>query len=123
LRNLPVKLVRAWEFGRNLPRLVLANVRIPEMVEGDLHAQLNADRTGLTRLAARSREQGAERIRANALRAQGMTNKKGTRNCPLSAETKARNRTKLKLRAKVEHPFLVTKRISDFDKGRYRGLT
>ncbi len=35
---------------------------------------------------------------------------------------KAKNRTKSKVRAKVEHPFLVLKRIFGFNKVRYRGL-
>ena len=50
------------------------------------------------------------------------TNEKGTRNRPLSEEQRARNRTKSKVRAKVEHPFLIIKRIFGFSKVRYRGL-
>lgn len=54
--------------------------------------------------------------------AQDFTHEKGTRNKPLSDEQKARNRTKSSVRAKVEHPFLVMKRIFGFSKVRYRGL-
>lgn len=61
-------------------------------------------------------------IRERAPKAQDFTNKKGCRNRPLSKEDKAKNRTKSKVRAKVEHPFLVLKRIFGFNKVRYRGL-
>ena len=35
---------------------------------------------------------------------------------------KAKNHTKSKVRARVEHPFLIIKRIFGFAKVRYRGL-
>jgi len=61
-------------------------------------------------------------IREHAPNAKDFTNKKGCRNRPLSDEDTAKNRTKSRVRAKVEHPFLVLKRIFDFNKVRYRGL-
>ena len=61
-------------------------------------------------------------IREHAPNAQDFTNQKGYRNRPLSEADAARNRTKSKVRAKVEHPFLVLKRIFGFNKVRYRGL-
>ena len=61
-------------------------------------------------------------IREHAPNAQDFTNKKGCRNRPLCDEDEAKNRTKSKVRAKVEHPFLVLKRIFGFNKVRYRGL-
>ncbi|MBI2779828.1 MAG: IS5 family transposase [Gammaproteobacteria bacterium] len=63
-----------------------------------------------------------EVIRRCASQAKDYTNQKGHRNRPLSEEQKAVNRTKSKVRAKVEHPFLVIKRIFGFAKTRYRGL-
>jgi len=63
-----------------------------------------------------------EVIREHAPNAKDFTNKKGSRNRPLSDEEKAKNKTKSKVRAKVEHPFLVLKRIFGFSKVRYRGL-
>jgi IS5 family transposase len=39
-----------------------------------------------------------------------------------SAAQRAKNRTKSKVRAKVEHPLLVLKCISGFAKLRYRGI-
>ena len=35
---------------------------------------------------------------------------------------RAKNRTKSRVRAKVEHPFRILKRVFGFDKVRYRGL-
>ena len=61
-------------------------------------------------------------IAEHAPRAKDVTNKKGARNRPLSAEDRSKNRTKSKVRAKGEHPFLILKRIFGFNKVRYRGL-
>uniref|UniRef100_UPI00316AD38D transposase n=1 Tax=Candidatus Nitrospira nitrificans TaxID=1742973 RepID=UPI00316AD38D len=47
---------------------------------------------------------------------------KAYRHRPLSEAERARNRTKSKVRAKVEHVFLVIKRIVGWAKVRYRGL-
>ena len=63
-----------------------------------------------------------EAIHACAPQAQDFTNKKGHRNRPLSEADKATNRTKSQVRAKVEHPFHVLKRVFGFVKVRYRGL-
>lgn len=54
--------------------------------------------------------------------AQDFTNKRGSRNKPLTEQDKAKNTTKSRVRAKGEHPFLITKRIFGFCKVRYRGL-
>ncbi|HHJ20195.1 MAG TPA: IS5 family transposase [Gammaproteobacteria bacterium] len=61
-------------------------------------------------------------IREHAPNAKDFTNQKGRRNNPLSDADKARNKTKSKVRAKVEHPFLVLKQVFGFTKVRYRGL-
>ncbi len=61
-------------------------------------------------------------LREHAPRATDFTNKKGSRNRPLSDRDKEKNRTKSKVRAKVEHPFLILKRIFGFNKVCYRGL-
>ena len=63
-----------------------------------------------------------EVIRRHAPRARDFTQKKGNRHRPLTAAERARNRTKSRVRARVEHPFLVLKRIFGFNKVRYRGL-
>ena len=63
-----------------------------------------------------------EVMREHAPKAQDFTNQKGFRNRQLSDEDAARNRTKSRVRAKVEHPFLVLKHIFGFNKVRYRGL-
>jgi len=63
-----------------------------------------------------------ETIREHAPNAKNFTNQKGCRNRPLSGGGKAKNKTKSKVRAKVEHPFLFLKRVFGFTKVRYRGL-
>jgi IS5 family transposase len=54
--------------------------------------------------------------------AKDFTQAKGSRNKPLSDVDRRRNRTKSKVRAKVEHVFGVMKRVFGFTKVRYRGL-
>jgi transposase, IS5 family len=61
-------------------------------------------------------------IKAAAPAAQDMTHRRGSRNHPLSETDVAKNRTKSKVRAKVEHPFLTIKRIFGFACVCYRGL-
>jgi IS5 family transposase len=61
-------------------------------------------------------------IRQHARHAQSFIQAKGSRHRPLSKVERTRNRTKSKVRAKVEHAFLVIKRIFGWAKVRYRGL-
>lgn len=61
-------------------------------------------------------------IRQHAPNAKDFTHQKGFRNRPLSDVDAAKNKTKSKVRAKVEHPFLILKRLFGFNKVRYRGL-
>jgi IS5 family transposase len=64
-----------------------------------------------------------EAIRAAAApKARDFTHEKATRAHPLPSAQKARNKTKSKVRAKGEPPFLAIKRIFGFVKTRYRGL-
>jgi IS5 family transposase len=63
-----------------------------------------------------------EAIREQAPKAKDFTQKKGCRSRALSDEERSRNRTKSRVRAKVEHPFLILKRVFGFSKVRYRGL-
>jgi IS5 family transposase len=61
-------------------------------------------------------------IKRNAPGAKDFTQAKGSRYKPLSDDDRLRNRTKSKVRAKVEHVFGVMKRVFGFTKVRYRGL-
>ena len=63
-----------------------------------------------------------ETINAAAPRAQDFTNEKGRRNAPLTDRQKEKNRTKSKVRAAVEHPFLTIKQLFKFTKVSYKGL-
>lgn len=58
LRILPVRVIRDGVFDGDILRMILGNVRVPEKVEGDLRAQANANRAGVTRLAALYAEHG-----------------------------------------------------------------
>jgi IS5 family transposase len=62
------------------------------------------------------------RLKELAPNAKDFTNKRAYRNSPLSDADKETNRRKSSIRAKVEHPFLILKRLWGFAKVRYRGL-
>ena len=57
-----------------------------------------------------------------APKAKDFTNKRASRNRPLTEADKETNRRKSQVRAKVEHPFRTLKSIYGFAKARYRGL-
>lgn len=59
LRILPVRLMREGAFDEDILRMILANVRVPEKVEGDLKAQANANRAGVARLEGLYAENGS----------------------------------------------------------------
>jgi transposase, IS5 family len=63
-----------------------------------------------------------EVLAEHAPNAQDFTHAKGCRNAPLTEADKRKNRTKSKVRAKVEHVFRVLKCQFGFTKVRYRGL-
>ena len=63
-----------------------------------------------------------ERLKAIAPHAEDFTNKRAYRNAPLSDADKETNRCKSSIRAKVEHPFLILKRLWGFAKVCYRGF-
>jgi N-methylhydantoinase B/oxoprolinase/acetone carboxylase alpha subunit len=65
IRIPPVLLVRAGVLDRGLMQLILANVRTPEEREGDLLAQMMANRRGDERLRAIVRKYGLARVRRN----------------------------------------------------------
>ncbi len=64
LRILPVRLIREGEIQEDMLRLILGNVRLPEIVKGDLMAQRNTNAVGVQRLAKMVREYGLEVIDA-----------------------------------------------------------
>jgi IS5 family transposase len=63
-----------------------------------------------------------EAIHAAAPQAQDMTSKRVKTKAGVDEEQKRKNRTKARVRAKVEWPFRVLKRVFGFTKVRYRGL-
>lgn len=63
-----------------------------------------------------------ELIAEAAPQARDFTNQKGFRNKALTGRARAKNRRKSSVRAKVEHAFLIIKRIFGFAKVSYRGM-
>ena len=61
-------------------------------------------------------------IRRAAPQAQDMTSRRTKFKNYVDAEAQRKNTTKARIRAKVEHPFRILKRIFGFTKVRYRGL-
>ncbi|MEX1025461.1 MAG: hydantoinase B/oxoprolinase family protein [Planctomycetota bacterium] len=59
----PIHLVRNGVIERDVLRLLLANMRVPEEREGDLLAQWSTNRLGVERLTALAEEFGAEEAR------------------------------------------------------------
>jgi transposase, IS5 family len=93
-----------------------ANVHDSQLLPKLLHGQE-------TRVGGDSAYSGQrDVIRHHAPQAKSFIQAKAHRHRPLSEEERTRNRTKSKVRAKVEHAFLVIKRIFGWAKVRYRGL-
>ena len=63
-----------------------------------------------------------EAIRQAAPRAQDMTSRRTRYKGYVDEFQRAKNRVKARVRAKVEHPFRILKRIFGFEKVRYRGM-
>jgi IS5 family transposase len=63
-----------------------------------------------------------EVIRQAAPQAQDMTSRRTKYKNEVDEEAKRKNTTKARVRAKVEHPFRILKRIFGFTKVRYRGI-
>ncbi len=58
LRILPVRIVREGELQEDMLRLILGNVRLPDIVKGDLLAQRSTNAVGAQRLARMVRDYG-----------------------------------------------------------------
>jgi IS5 family transposase len=93
-----------------------ANVHDSQMLPELLHGQ----ETRVWGDAAYSGQRDV--IRYHAPGAKSFVQTKAHRHRPLSEAERTRNRTKSKVRAKVEHAFLVIKQIFGWAKVRYRGL-
>ena len=64
----------------------------------------------------------AEAIHAAAPNAQDMTSRRAKHKGGVDEEVRRKNRTKARVRAKVEWPFRILKRVFGYTKVRYRGL-
>ena len=65
IRVLPTKLWRGGEMNREVMRLISGNVRVPDIVEGDLKAMRNAARVGERRLLELFDRYGADTVLAS----------------------------------------------------------
>ena len=65
IRVLPTKLWRGGEMNREVMRLISGNVRVPDIVEGDLKAMRNAARVGERRLLELFHRYGADTVLAS----------------------------------------------------------
>ena len=83
---------------------------------------LHGEETRLYGDSAYRGQKQRQRLKELAPKAKDFTNKRAYKNRPLSDADKQANRRKSAVRSKVEHPFLVLKRIWGFAKVRYRGL-
>jgi len=93
-----------------------ANVHDSRVIEDILHGKE-------TRVWGDSAYQGqGEAIRKAAPQAQDFTHHRGSRASALSDEEVAKNRTKSRVRAHVEHPFRILKCVFGFRKVCYRGI-
>jgi IS5 family transposase len=93
-----------------------ANVHDSQVIGDLLHG-------GETKVWGDSAYQGRKQaIKAAAPNARDMTNRRAGNGVALTKAERARNRTKSKVRAKVEHAFHVMKRMFGFTHVRYRGI-
>jgi IS5 family transposase len=63
-----------------------------------------------------------DRVELESVGIRYRVNRRGTKSKPLSDEWKEINRSRSRVRSRVEHPFHVVKRLWGFTKVRYRGL-
>ncbi|MCZ6472245.1 MAG: hydantoinase B/oxoprolinase family protein [SAR324 cluster bacterium] len=64
LRILPIRIIKEGEIQEDVLRLILGNVRLPEIVKGDLLAQRNTNVVGVQRFSKMVRDYGIELVDA-----------------------------------------------------------
>ena len=120
---------RQWYFGMKAhigvdsrSKLIHSVVATPANVHDSrvLPDLLHGDETRVWRDSAYSGQKAVLSEAAPAAR--DFTQAKGSRYRRLTPEERSKNRTKSRVRAKVEHPFGIIKRQFGFTKVRYRGL-
>lgn len=107
-----------WYFGMktHIGAVTAANVNDSKVIEDLLHG----DETRVWGDSAYSSQR--EKIKRVSEKAKDCINKKGWRNKKLTEKERAINRSKSKIRAKVEHVFHVLKRQFGYQKVRYKGI-
>ncbi|MFO1204786.1 MAG: IS5 family transposase [Burkholderiales bacterium] len=120
-----------WYFGMKLHIGVDSQsglVHSASVTSGNIHDShelpnlLHGAETRLYGDSAYRGEKHRQRLKQLAPKAKDFTNQRAYKNRPLTDADKQANRRKSAVRSKVEHPFLILKRIWGFAKVRYRGL-
>jgi transposase, IS5 family len=122
---------KQWYFGMKLHIGVDSQsglVHSASVTSGNVHDShelpnlLHGAETRLYGDSAYRGEKQRQRLKQLAPKAKDFTNQRAHKNRPLTDADKQTNRRKSAVRSKVEHPFLILKRIWGFAKVRYRGL-
>jgi len=122
---------KQWYFGMKLHIGVDSQsglVHSASVTSGNVHDShelpnlLHGAETRLYGDSAYRGEKQRQRLKQLAPKAKDFTNQRARKNRPLTDADKQTNRRKSAVRSKVEHPFLILKRIWGFAKVRYRGL-
>ena len=105
----------SWENAIHSTKVTEANMHDSQMVSGLLHgAEME--------VWGDSAKQGqTEAIQAAASAAQDLVHRRGSRGHRLSAQLRAKNAAKSRVRAKGEHPLPIIKRVFGFTRVRHRG--
>jgi IS5 family transposase len=127
----PSKKGGQWHFGMKLHIGVDSQtglIHSASVTSGNVHDSqqlpnlLHGSETRLYGDNAYRGQKQREQLKDIAPRAKDFTNKRTHWRRPLTAAEREANRSKSRVRSKVEHPFLTLKRIWGFAKVRYRGL-
>ena len=122
---------KQWYFGMKLHIGVDSQsglVHSASVTSGNVHDShelpnlLHGAETRLYGDSAYRGQKQRQRLKQLAPKAKDFTNQRAHKNRPLTDADKQTNRRKSAVRSKVEHPFLILKRIWGFAKVRYRGL-
>jgi len=120
---------KQWYFGMKVHTGTDADSGIVHTVTGSAANEADVNVLGELLHGAEERLHGDSAYHSKALKAQAQAagiafnvNERGSKNAPLSQRQRARNRRLSRVRAIVEHPFLVVKRLWGHAKVRYRGI-
>jgi transposase, IS5 family len=119
---------KTWHFGMKVhvgtdTRGIVHSLTVTHAAEADIN-EMPQLLHGAERVVYGDRAYWSERDREDLerLAVRYRVNRRGRAKAPISEHWKKINRSRSRVRARGEHPFLVVKRLWGFDKVRYRGL-